>query len=137
MTRHDLSPGRLHPAHAILLAFLFPLFLGALLSDYAFKSSFDVQWGNFSSWLIAGALIPGGFVLLWAFIDALRHRTWIYFILVAATWLLGLVNAFVHARDNYATMPTGFVLSIIVTILALVTSWIGYSGGQRREAANA
>jgi uncharacterized membrane protein len=137
VTRHDNSAGPLHPLHAILLAFLFPLFLGALLSDYAYSSSFEIQWGNFSAWLIAGALVPGGFVLLWSFIEALRHRRWVYFLLVAATWLVGLINAFIHARDNYATMPTGLVLSIIAAILAFVASWVGFSGARRREVANA
>ena len=33
----------LHPLHAILLAFPLPLFLGALLSDLAYWSSFQVQ----------------------------------------------------------------------------------------------
>lgn len=138
MTRHDYSTGpALHPAHAILLAFLFPLFLAAALSDYAYSSSYEVQWGNFSAWLIAGALVPGGFVLVWSFIDALARRRWLYFLLVAATWLVGLINAFIHARDNYATMPTGLILSVIVAILALVASWVGYSGSRRREAAHA
>jgi uncharacterized membrane protein len=137
LTRQDHSAGPLHPAHAILLTFLFPLFLGAALSDYAFASSFEVQWGNFSSWLIAGALIPGGFLLVWAFVDALRHRRWIYFLLVAATWFIGLINAFIHARDNYATMPTGLILSIFVALLALVASWVGFSSASRREPANA
>lgn len=44
----------LHPLHAILLAFPLPLFLGALISDFAYWSSFQIQWSNFSSWLIAG-----------------------------------------------------------------------------------
>ena len=49
-------PRPLHPLHAILLAFPLPLFLGALLSDAAYRASFHVQWHNFASWLIAGGL---------------------------------------------------------------------------------
>lgn len=59
----------LHPLHAIVLAFPFPLFLGALLSDLAYRASFHVQWANFSSWLIAGGLLVGAFALLWALPD--------------------------------------------------------------------
>ena len=65
----------LHPLHAILLAFPFPLFLGALLSDLAYWATFQVQWINFSSWLIAGGLFVGGFALLWALIDLFRSGT--------------------------------------------------------------
>ena len=63
----------LHPLHAILLAFPFPLFLGALLSDITYWSTFQIQWANFASWLIAGGLLGGGFVALWALIDQLTR----------------------------------------------------------------
>jgi uncharacterized membrane protein len=42
-------------------------------------------------------------------------------------WVLGFVNALVHAKDAWATMPASLWLSVIVTVLALAASWIGYS----------
>jgi uncharacterized membrane protein len=128
----------LHPLHAILLAFPLPLFLGALLSDLAYWKSFHVQWANFSSWLIAGGLLVGGFALLWALIDLVRSRTErgkraaIYFVVLLAMWTLGLVNALVHAKDAFAIMPEALYLSAVVTLLALVAAWMGYSGYQSR-----
>ena len=107
--RTNWSP--LHPLHAILLAFLFPLLVGALFSDLAYSSSYQIQWANFASWLIAGALFVGSFVFLWALVDWLRHRgarngrRGLYTLLLLATLLLGFVNAMVHAKDAYATMP--------------------------------
>lgn len=136
------APGPLrpvHPLHAILLAFPFPLFLGALLSDLAYRASFHVQWANFSSWLIAGGLFVGAFALLWALIDLFRSgtarkgRAVIYFVVLLAMWVLGFVNALVHAKDAWATMPEGLYLSVIATLLALVAAWIGYSGFQAAE----
>lgn len=124
----------IHPLHAILLAFPFPLFLGALLSDLAYRSTFQVQWSNFSSWLIAGALFAGGFALLWALVNlfrveaAYRPRAIVYFVVLLAMWVLGLINAFVHAKDAWAIMPEALYLSVITTLLALVAAWIGYSG---------
>ena len=56
--------------HRLLSAL--PLFLGALLSDWAYASSHQVQWTNFASWLIAGGLVVAGLALLWALIDVLR-----------------------------------------------------------------
>ena len=112
----------LHPLHAILLAFPLPLFLGALLSDLAYASSFQVQWINFSSWLIAGGLLVGGFALLWALVDWRRSgtsrsgRPMAYFLVLLAMWVLGFVNALVHAKDAWATMPAGLYLSIVVTL---------------------
>ena len=124
----------LHPLHAILLAFPFPLFLGALLSDLAYRSSFHVQWANFSSWLIAGGLLGGGFALLWALVNLFRWgtarkgRPIVYCVVLLAMWLLGFVNALVHAKDAWATMPEGLYLSAIAALLALVATWIGFSG---------
>lgn len=124
----------LHPLHAILLAFPFPLFLGALLSDLAYRSSFQVQWANFSAWLIAGGLVGGGFALLWALVNLFRRgtarkrRPIIYFVVLLAMFVLGFVNALVHAKDAWAIMPEGLYLSVIATLLALVAAWIGYSG---------
>jgi uncharacterized membrane protein len=129
----------LHPLHAIFLAFPFPLFLGALLSDLAYRASFQVQWANFSSWLIVGALLVGAFAVLWALVRLFRRgaaatgRATVYFVVLLAMWLLGFVNALVHAKDAWATMPEGLYLSSITTFLALVAAWIGYSGLPARE----
>jgi uncharacterized membrane protein len=123
----------MHPLHAILLAFPFPLFLSALLSDWAYWSSYHVQWINFAAWLIAGGLLVGAFALLWAVIETARHRPsrtarpWAYVFALLLMWVLGLINAFVHAKDAWATMPEGLWLSVVVTLLALAASWIGYS----------
>ncbi len=128
----------LHPLHAILLGFLLPLFLGALIGDLAYWQSFQVQWANFSSWLVAGGLLAGGFVLLWALIDvfrsdtARRRRAALYFAVLLVMWVLGLINALVHAKDAFAIMPEALYLSAVVTLLALVAAWMGYSGYQSR-----
>ncbi len=124
----------LHPLHAILLAFPLPLFIGALLSDVAYRSSFHIQWANFSSWLIAGGLLVGAFAVLWSLINLFRRgaarkgRLVVYFVALLAMWGLGFVNALVHAKDAWATMPEGLYLSAITALLALVAAWIGYSG---------
>jgi uncharacterized membrane protein len=136
------SPGALrplHPLHAILLAFPLPLFLAALVSDFAYRSSFHVQWANFSSWLIAGGLLVGAFAVLWALVNLFRRgtahrgRLIAYFVVLLAMWGLGFVNALVHAKDAWATMPDGLVLSAIAALLALFAAWIGYSGFRTKE----
>lgn len=129
----------LHPFHAILLAFTVPLFLGALISDIAYSGTFQIQWSNFSSWLIAGGLLGGGFAMLWALIDLVRFRNsgtmrpMIYFSLLLVMWVIGCINALVHAKDAFATMPGGLYLSVVTALLALVATWIGYSGFARQE----
>ncbi|MDF2972868.1 MAG: hypothetical protein K0R61_3318 [Microvirga sp.] len=133
LSRSDY-PRPLHPLHAIFLAFPLPLFAGALISDFAYRASFHIQWANFSSWLIAGGLVGGGFALIWSLINLFRRgpaskgRLAIYFVVLLIMWGLGFVNALVHAKDAWATMPEGLYLSAITTLLALVAAWIGYSG---------
>lgn len=131
------APGRLrplHPLHAILLAFPFSLFLGALVSDIAYFRSYEIQWANFAAWLNAGGLLGGGLALLWALINLFRGpmyrrgRALAYVVALLAAFGVGFVNALVHAKDAWATMPEGLYLSAVATALALVAAWIGYSG---------
>lgn len=123
----------LHPLQAVLLTFPLPLFLGAFFSDLAYAASFQVQWTNFSSWLIAGGLFSGAFAVLWALIDLLlvsavqRKRQAIYVLVLLVMWGLGFINALVHAKDAWASMPEGLYLSAATALLALMASWMGYS----------
>ena len=131
--KDPVARARLHPVHAFLLAGCVPLFLGALLSDWAYSSTYEIQWTNFASWLLVGALVLAGFALLWALIDLLRaDRSWrgrplVYFLVLLAAFILGFINALVHAEDAWAKMPEALILSIIVAILALVAMWLGLS----------
>ncbi|BDB19576.1 hypothetical protein cym2001_29410 [Pseudomonas sp. CYM-20-01] len=125
------APG---PLHATLLAGTVPLFLGALLSDIAYTQTYQIQWANFASWLIAGALVFAGFAFLFALVNLLRAERKAgqptrYVLLLLATWVLGLVNAFQHAKDAYASMPGGLILSAIVLLLTLAATWTGLRAG--------
>ncbi|HLV18067.1 MAG TPA: DUF2231 domain-containing protein [Pseudomonas sp.] len=128
-----------NPLHATLLAGTVPLFLGALLSDIAYYRSFHIQWSNFASWLIAGGLVFCGLAILFALAGMLRAgrkpRSGLYLALLVATWILGFLDALHHARDAWATMPAGLVLSVIVLVLACLATWAGLSeprtGGER------
>jgi uncharacterized membrane protein len=123
----------LHPVHAVLLASMLPLYVGALLSDLAYGSTYEVQWTNFASWLIVGGLLFTGLALLWALLDLLRadirwrRQSLLYFLLLLATLVAGFGNALIHGKDAWATMPEGLILSIIVSALAVATVWVGFS----------
>ena len=124
-------PRAIHPLHAVLLAAALPLFLGGLLSDIAYAKSYEIQWANFAAWLIAGAMVFTGLALLWSLVDLLRAperrgRPLFYFLLLLAAFVLGLINSFQHARDAWATMPAGLVLSVIVFVLAVLATWAGF-----------
>jgi uncharacterized membrane protein len=118
----------IQPLHAVLLAGTVPLFLAALLSDIVYAASYEVQWKNFASWLIIGGLVFGGFALLLAVIGLFRSgRRTLYFGLLLATWILGFINALVHAKDAWASMPEGLILSVIIAALAIAATGFGFS----------
>jgi uncharacterized membrane protein len=130
------TPG---PLHAILLGGTVALFLGGLLSDIAYFKTFLIQWSNFASWLIAGGMLFCGLALLFALVNLLRARPkagrpTLYFLLLLVTWVLGWINAFEHAKDAWAVMPTGLVLSVIVTLLACVSAWTGFTNLRAGDA---
>ncbi|MGE6822745.1 DUF2231 domain-containing protein [Pseudomonas soli] len=130
MTTTTLPRSTPGPLHATLLAGSVPLFLGALLSDIAYYQSYQIQWSNFAAWLIAGALLSSGLALLFALANLIRAprkagRPLLYVLLLLVTWILGLVNAFEHAKDAWAVMPAGLVLSVVVTVLAILATWAG------------
>lgn len=125
-------PSAIHPLNAILLAAAIPLFLGALLSDIAYAKTYEIQWTNFASWLLAGGLFISAIALVCAIVELVRGdrsegRRVVYFVLLLATWVLGFIDALVHARDAWATMPTGLILSLIVTALACTAKWIAFA----------
>lgn len=121
----------IHPLHAVLLAGTIPLFLGATLSDAAYAASYEIQWKNFASWLIVGGLVLAVIALIFAIVDLFRADRRArgivpYVMLLPAICVLGLLNALMHARDAWASMPAGLVLSIVVTVLACAAAWLGF-----------
>lgn len=120
------------PVHAFLIAATVPPFVGAALSDYAYTATYQVQWVNFSSWLIVGGLVFAGTALICALVGLLRGygrggRLAVSFFLVMAAFVLGFLNALIHARDAWASMPTGFILSLIVAVLACAATVASFS----------
>lgn len=107
---------------------MLPLFLGAFLSDWAYFRSEQVQWINFAAWLNAGGMVFAVLALVALVVLSLAHpRSWrgvaLPLGLVVATFVIGLLSAFHHTRDAFATMPLGLVLSAITLVLAIAALW--------------
>lgn len=133
----------LHPVHGILLSFPVALFTSAVVTDWAYLRSSEIQWTNFSAWLISGGLVFGGLVLVWALIALILHlrspvraRRPTYLAVLAAMCIVGLVNAFKHSQDGWSSVGGfGLTLSILTAVLALVAAVIAFSGFAPREVA--
>ena len=119
----------LHVGHAVACAACVPLFAGTLLSDIAYAKTYEIQWANFASWLLAGGLLLSGITLLLAVIGLVRSDRRgagliLYAMLLLATLLLGFINSLVHAHDAWEAMPTGLILSVVVLLLAGASLWV-------------
>ena len=127
--------------HAILLAFPVALFATAVLTDLAYLNTAEIQWSNFSAWLIAAGLFGGGLTVIWAIVSVVRSgrtarqgRPVVYLLVLGAMWIVGFVNALVHSRDAWhAVTWIGMVLSITAALLAMVAAWIFHSGPPQVE----
>ncbi|QOY95766.1 hypothetical protein IM543_07995 [Massilia sp. UMI-21] len=131
-TAHAIYRSPPGPVHAILLGGSVSLFLGALLSDFAYYNTYHIQWTIFASWLVAGGLLFSGLALVFALVSLVRAerkagRTLAYFVLLLVTWVLGLVNAFEHAKDAWAAMPASLILSVVVAILICIAAWLRFN----------
>lgn len=128
---HPRAMGR---GQAFLLAAAFPLFLGALLCDWAYWSTYQVQWSNFASWLLAGGLVFAGIAMvlsLFGLFGGDRRGGLGYFLLLLALFITGFLDSLVHARDAWAVMPMGLVLSVLVLALAALATWLAFRGLRR------
>jgi uncharacterized membrane protein len=121
------------PLHAMLVPFPIVCFTGALLTDITYSNSPQVQWANFSAWLLAFGLIIGVVAAIFGLIDFLsagRERPrigWIHLIGNAIVLVLALINNFVHSRDGWTgVVPTGLTLSAITFVVMLVTGYLGW-----------
>ena len=120
----------------MLLAGMLPPFLGALLSDCAYAKTFEPQWHNFAEWLLAGGLVFTGLalgcVLLGLFrADGRTGRALLALLVLVATFVAGFIASLLHARDAWATMPTGPWLTGLTLVLALVSIVLGFAGWRR------
>ena len=132
---------RLRPLHDILLGFPIVLFVFTVFTDIAYLRTAQIQWSNFSAWLITGALVFGGIVGVFALVELFLawrrgtgRRMLLYVGLLFLAWIVGLVNIFKHSQDAWSSVGAfGLTLSILSTLLALAAGWIAYSNLTRRE----
>lgn len=124
-----------HPLHGMLVPFPIAFFIGALLTDLAYLASANIQWSNFSIWLITAGLVMGGLAALTGIIDYAGDRrvraarpAMPHMIINLSVFVIELVNAFVHSRDGWTSVvPTGLTLSIVSVVLLGISAWLGGS----------
>lgn len=113
---------------------LFPIpvvcFVGALLTDLTYASNAFIEWLNFSEWLIAAGLVFGLFAAIASLVELIAAEPlrsnivgWGHIFLFWAAMIVELFNSLVHSVDGWtAVVPTGLILSIIGSLLAVAAT---------------
>ncbi|HEY4030818.1 MAG TPA: DUF2231 domain-containing protein [Caulobacteraceae bacterium] len=122
-----------HPIHPMLVPFPIVCFVGTLVTDIVYAVTADMQWANFSAWMLSAGLVISVFVVIAGLIDALGdtrilrlRAAWIHVLGNVVALALAVVNEMVHTRDAYTSVvPEGLVLSFLVVLILLVTGWHG------------
>jgi uncharacterized membrane protein len=124
-----------HPIHPILVPIVIACFVGTLLSDLMYWESANVQWANFSAWLVTIGVIVGWLAAIAGVINFSANRViraqppaWPHLIGNLVVLILATFNMLIHSRDAWTSVvPTGLILSAVVVALLLFTGWMGWS----------
>jgi uncharacterized membrane protein len=123
-----------HPIHPMLIPFPIVFFVSTLATDIAYAKTSNVMWAMAGVWLLGAGLVMAALAALAGLGDFLGERriralrpAWLHMIGNVVAVVLSLVNFLVHMRDGAASvLPTGLVLSAIVTLLLLFNGWMGW-----------
>jgi uncharacterized membrane protein len=131
-----------HPLYSTFVSIPTVCFLGTLANDIAYWRTSNLQWQNFSEWLLFAGLVVGGFVLLAEIIAQLRaSRTapaggWLRVLGTLVVLALAFVNSLVHARDGWtAVVFDGLILSAVTVVAMIVTGLAGTLTVRRASGA--
>jgi uncharacterized membrane protein len=132
-----------HPIHPMLVTIPIACFVGTLLTDIAYAETANMQWANFSAWMLTVGLIVAFFAVIAGLIDFFSDRrirdlraAWIHGIGNAIALIVAIFNAFIHTRDAYTSVvPTGLILSIVTVLILCVTGWMGWELVYRHRVA--
>ncbi len=126
-------PKRRSLSAAAVFGLLDPLpygcFVAALIFDVTYANSGEILWDKAAAWLITigllFAVVPRIINLVQVWVTGERPRPFavtLSFWLNLVAILAAIVNAFVHSRDAYGSMPDGLWLSVLTVVLLVIAN---------------
>jgi uncharacterized membrane protein len=110
----------------LLGAYPLALLTAALATDIAYAETAQMQWANFSVWLIAGGAALGVVALLAQLAARRRADRPLGGVLFVAALVTAVLNGFVHSRDAWTSVvPTGLALSALTSVLVVGAALLG------------
>jgi uncharacterized membrane protein len=106
-------------------------FVAALIFDAIYARSGEILWDKAAAWLITlgllFAVVPRLINLVHVWVTGPRPRPFavtLSFWLNVVAILAAIVNAFVHSRDAYGSMPDGLWLSALTVVLLVIANLV-------------
>jgi uncharacterized membrane protein len=124
-----------HPLHAMLVPIPLVCFVATLITDIVYRQTAAILWADMSAWLLLVGLIVSLLAAPAGMIDFFRdpriraqRAAWIHGIGNVVALILAIFNCLIHTRDAYTSVvPSGLILSALVVVILLLTSWNGWS----------
>lgn len=123
-----------HPIHPMLVSFPIAFFVATLACDIAFAITGQPGWFNATLWLLGAGLIVAGLAAVAGLIDVVgdaqirsMSTVWLHAGGNVTAVVIEIVNFFIrYAEGSKAVLPTGIILSAVVTCILLFTGWKGW-----------
>lgn len=115
-------------------------FVAAVLTDWAYYGTMEIQYSNASAWLLLVGLVAGGItcaLVAISFMGGWLHgpALWAALCLFVVGFIIEIINFMVHNRDGWTTVvPTGFTLSVIGALVMLAAAWLARTPLTERRA---
>lgn len=123
-----------HPIHPMLIPFPIAFFVGTLVTDIVYSGTANPFWATMGRWLLIAGLVMAALAALAGLTDFLNDQR---IRQLSAAWhhMIGNIVAVVIEAVNLwqrlekgpdFVLPTGLILSAIVTLLLLYNGWRGW-----------
>ncbi|HVV63323.1 MAG TPA: DUF2231 domain-containing protein [Pseudolabrys sp.] len=123
-----------HPIHPMLIPFPIAFFVSTFVADLIFWQTQNVAWANATLWLLGAGLVMAALAAVMGLIDVLSdvqirnlNDAWLHAggnVIVVLIELYNWYSRYEHG--GAAIVPTGLILSLIVTLILLFTGWKGW-----------
>lgn len=122
-----------HPLHPVIVTFPIAFLVATAGTDLAYWLLDDPFWARASFWLIAGGLVTGVVAALTGMMDFLRiarvrerKAGWAHMIGNVAVLGFSAINLVIRLNNvEGAVVPTGLLISLVVSVLLGITGWYG------------
>ena len=123
-----------HPIHPMLIPFPIVLFISTFVADLVYWKTASAAWAEATPWLLGGGLIMAALAAVMGLIDVTGDQqvrqlstAWWHAGANVVVVVVELINWFLrYTQGSSAVLPTGIVLSAVVTAILLFTGWMGW-----------